>query len=316
MRYFDLHCDTVTECYLKNCGLADNGLHISLKGAQAYETWVQFFAVWIPDNIRGKAAWERFCGCCELLKYETTLNGVSLCGNTAELESAVAAGSKRAAILSIEGSAALDGNLDNLAKAYGMGVRMITLTWNGACEAGGGCLDGDGLSPFGTRLVVEMQRLGVVVDVSHLSDRGFYDVANATEAPFVASHSNSRSVCKNKRNLTDEQFLEIVRRGGIVGLNLYPAFLGGRSLSSVCRHVDRFLSLGGENTIAVGADFDGAAMPDGVSGIADMAKLYEILRESYGESTVEKIFFGNAYNFYKTVLTGCDCCNNILSDHA
>lgn len=311
MRYFDLHCDTVTECYVRNCGLADNELYISLKGARAYETWAQFFAVWMPDNIRGKAAWERFCGCCSVLRHETELNGIGLCCNTGELESAVVTGAKRAAILSIEGSAALGGSLSNLAAAYDMGVRMITLTWNGACEAGGGCLDGGGLSPFGFKLVTEMQRLGIVIDVSHLSDRGFLDVMNATDVPFIASHSNSRTVCNNRRNLTDEQFLEIVRRGGIVGLNLYPAFLGSGSLDSVCRHVDRFLSLGGENAIAIGADFDGASMPDGISGIADMTKLYEILRESYGESTAERIFFGNAYKFFKTVLTGCDCCNNI-----
>jgi membrane dipeptidase len=155
----------------------------------------------------------------------------------------------------------------------------------------------------------------VIADVSHLSDRGFDDVAKTINTPFIATHSDSRKICDNKRNLTDGQFKEIVRRGGVVGLNLFPAFLGGGSVDAVCRHVDHFLSLGGENTIAVGADFDGVArLPNDITGIADMVKLYELLSEYYGETIADRIFFGNAYDFFKTVLTGCKSCNNIIKE--
>lgn len=316
MRYFDLHCDTLTECYLRKCGLAENELHISAKGARVFERWVQVFAVWMPDDIRGNAAWERFLGVSRAVKRETAQNGIVLCGNAKELSSAVEVENKNAALMSIEGSAALGGRLENLEKAYDIGVRIVTLTWNGACEAGGGCLDGSGLTPFGFELVCRMNSLGMIVDISHLSDKGFYDVAKTNDGPFIASHSDSRAICGNKRNLTDEQFAEIVRRGGLVGLNLYPPFLGGEDVSAVLRHIDHFLSLGGEKVLSVGADFDGARMPNGIAGIADMVKVYELLSESYGETIADRIFFGNAYDFFKSVLTGCNSCNNIVMNNS
>jgi membrane dipeptidase len=300
MRYFDLHCDTITECCLKNIGLEDNEQHISVKAARAFETWVQVFAVWMPDTLRGAAAWERFLKIAAYFKKETNSCGIIQCKNGSELKNAVTSGHKNAAILSIEGSAALGGNIDNLKTAYDMGVRIITLTWNGACEAGGGSFDGSGLTHFGFELIEKMQKLGIIIDVSHLSDQGFNDVAQSTDAVFIASHSDSRSVSENKRNLTDEQFSEIVRRHGIVGLNLYPPFVGSDSLTGILRHIDKFLSLGGENTLAIGADFDGARMPEGISGIADMPKLYELLFKNYGKTVADKIFFDNAYKFFET----------------
>jgi membrane dipeptidase len=313
MRYFDLHCDTISECSLKHCGLARNNLHISVDGASAFETWAQFFAVWMPDNIRGPQAWERFLGVANVFHRETAANGIAVCGNSHELQTSMESKHKRAAIMSIEGSAALGGILENLNEAYDLGVRLITLTWNGACEAGGGCLDGRGLTPFGFELIARMRKLGIIIDVSHLSDRGFDDVASSSDVPFVASHSNSREMCNNPRNLTDVQFREIAARGGIVGLNLYPKFLGSDSIDSILRHVDHFLKLGGEKVLAIGADFDGASMPMEINGIRDMPKLYKLLLQNYGETTVRNIFFDNAYEFFKSALTGCKSCNNILN---
>lgn len=312
MRYFDLHCDTISECYLKKCGLAKNKLHISCDKAENYETWVQVFAVWMPDEIRGVQAWERFKNICRTFQKETAENGIPACGNSEELENAVSSKNKIGSILSIEGSAALGGNLDNLSKAYNLGVRIITLTWNNACEAGGGCLDGGGLTDFGFELVTRMRELGMIVDVSHLSDQGFDDVASHTDSSFIASHSNSRAVCDNPRNLTDEQFKEIVSRKGIVGLNFYPNFIGGNSIELVLRHVDHFLNIGGENVLAMGVDFDGAQMPKEIKGIQDMTRFYTILSNSFGEDMAKRIFFDNAYEFFKTALTGCKSCNNII----
>lgn len=310
MRYFDLHCDTLTECFRRGQSLNKNSLHVSMESALAFEKWAQVFAVFISDDLRGEEAWNRFLGVAATARRLTGESAMPLCGDGEELSAALQNGG-RAAVLSIEGSAALGGDLERLEEAYKLGVRLITLTWNGACEAGGGCLDGGGLSPFGFELLRRMGELGVVADVSHLSDRGFEDVAGAVSGTFVATHSDSRSVCDNPRNLTDGQFCEIVRRGGLVGLNLYPDFLGGSDLRGVLRHADRFLSLGGEGALSVGADFDGASMPKGVRGVADMPRLYSMMRESYGETLADRIFFGNAYNFFKTVLTPHNSCNNI-----
>ncbi len=314
MKYFDLHCDTISECFLRNCGLDKNELNISLDGASAFERWVQVFAVWMPDGVRGPQAWERFLGVCSVFRRETEKNGITVCGNSEELQDYTASGTKNAAMLSIEGSAALGGSIENLKAAYDLGVRLITLTWNGACEAGGGCLDGGGLTKFGFELVSEMRSLGIIVDVSHLSDRGFDDVAKSSDAVFVASHSNSRKMCRNPRNLTDAQFREIARRGGIVGLNLYPNFLGSDSIDSILRHVDHFLNLGGEKVLAIGADFDGAKMPIEIGGIQDMPKLYKLLIQNYGEATAGRIFFENAYEFFNSALTGNKSCNNIIEE--
>ena len=303
MRYFDLHCDTITECFVKKEALAENRLAVSIKSAQDFETWVQVFAVWMPDDLRGPAAWQRFLDVAQTLRSETEQNGIPLCTDADALERAVNSGSKRAAILSIEGSAALGGRIENLAIAHAIGVRLITITWNGACEAGGGCLDGGGLSDYGISLVKEMERLRIVPDISHLSDKGFDDLIHVYSAPVVATHSNSRAVCENRRNLTDDQFREIVRRGGVIGLNLYPPFMGDDSICEIIPHIDHFLSLGGEDVLAIGADFDGAPMPKEIAGIADMVKLHTLLRKNYGEKVADKIFFCNAYNFFKTVLT-------------
>lgn len=321
MRYFDLHCDTAAECSLQNCSLYDNHLHISLKKASAFSPYIQVFAVWIPDDYRDAAAEKRYDGIYDTFVREMKQNAqtIRFCQNSGELETAVQSG-KNAAILSIEGSAALCGKIENLYKAYERGVRIITLTWNGPCEAGdgSGVKNAGGLTPFGFSLVSEMSRLHMAIDVSHLSDKAFYDVASRTSGPFVATHSNSRSVCPHERNLTDEMFGEIVKRKGLVGLNLYPPFIKSANwlnekvkVESIINHIDHFLSLHGENVLAIGADFDGARMPAGISGIQDMPKLYELLLKYYTPGLADSMFFNNAYKFFCGALTDCQSCNNI-----
>ena len=319
IRYFDMHCDTITECAEKHCSLNRNGLHISMENVRGYKPWAQFFAIWIPGDIHGEDAENRF-----RLVYKVFLEQMkdnkellSFCGNSAELKRAAGYG-RNAAFLSIEGSAALNGKIENLKKYYDLGVRLITITWNGSCEAGDGCRveNAKGLTRFGKDLVSEMSKMNIITDVSHLSDQGFYDVAQETQKPFVASHSNSRAVCGHPRNLTDEQFREIVRRRGIVGLNFYRDFIcgGGKEAAyqDILPHIDHFLELGGENAIAIGADFDGAEMPKGISGARDMKNVYRMLADRYSERMADKIFFANAYEFVKTALTECGECNNII----
>jgi membrane dipeptidase len=171
-----------------------------------------------------------------------------------------------------------------------------------------------GLTPFGRELVREMAALSMIVDVSHLSDRGFEEVSSLLPGPFVASHSDSRAVCGHPRNLTDEQFCEIVRRGGLVGLNLCPAFLAEKpnpGYTAVLPHIGHFLSMGGENILAVGADFDGAPLPDGIGGIADIGKLRQAVASAFSETIAEKIFFGNALRFLNSALTESENCYTI-----
>ena len=151
-------------------------------------------------------------------------------------------------------------------------------------------------------------RRGIILDVSHLSEAGFWDVCVQTEAPFAATHSNSRVCCDHVRNLTDLQFQEILRRGGLVGINLYSPFLrddgAPAQIDDVLRHIDHFLSLGGQDCLALGADFDGCdSTPEGLQTVADMENLAEaMLSHGYVQSIVNGLFFDNAAAFFTRML--------------
>lgn len=303
MDYFDLHCDTATKCFDEGKHLAQNDLALSLERTRGYEKWAQFFAVWIDDARRGESAFDYFRGTAEFLQRELRENGdaASFCRTGEELKSSAQTG-RRAALLSIEGSAALAGNLEHLYDAKRLGVSLITLTWNGRCEAGDGCgvPDAGGLTPFGFELVRRMQKLNIVVDVSHLSEKGFWDVARAARRPFIASHSDSKAVFEHRRNLTDDQFREIVKGGGLVGISPCGEFLRGASprVDDVLRHVDHFLRLGGEHVLAVGSDLDGCVMAAGVRTADEMSRLYDLLERSFGAETADRIFWRNAFRFF------------------
>jgi len=143
-----------------------------------------------------------------------------------------------------------------------------------------------------------MEEHKIILDVSHMSDQSFYEAFEHYSLPIVASHSNSRTVTSDMRNITDEQFMLIKTRGGVCGINFYPPFLGNDGILSAIRHIEHFMSLGGENNICIGSDFDGIDITS--SGLQDsscVAKLFEELaRLNYKDSTISKIAFGNFYN--------------------
>ena len=261
MRLFDLHCDTIGECWKQKKDLFENNLHLSLQRGSAYAPWRQVFAVFIPDSCRGEAAWNYFQGIYDdfLHQLETHKDAVSFCRTSDELARAEREG-KCAAILSVEGGAVLGGRLDRIQKLHAMGVRLITLTWNGANELGSGPNNDTGLTAFGKEAIKRMEQVGMIVDCSHLNDAGFEDLLNIAERPFVASHSNVRACCGHPRNLTDAQFKELVRRGGLCGLNLFSRFIDDDNNGSkdyLLRHIYHMLELGGEDVIAWGGDMDG-----------------------------------------------------------
>lgn len=309
MKYFDLHCDSVTEFARRGEHLDRNDLHVSLEHAAGYDVWAQVFAVWIPDTLRGTQAHEYFEKMLGTFRaeMERSADKITFCPDR-ETAGRVLGEGRNAALLSIEGGAALAGDIDNLYRAHEAGVRMITLTWNGACELGEGNVaaaanggKGGGLTSFGKQVVREMTKLGMTVDVSHLSDQGFYDVAQETETVFVASHSNSRAVCDNPRNLEDWQIKEIARRGGLIGLNFYRGFIdgdGSGGIEALIPHVEHILSLGAGKSLAVGADLDGSTLPEGMRGIEDVGRLHEMLSKTYGKATADAVFFGNAAGFF------------------
>lgn len=298
MRLFDLHCDTLYKAYTEHKSLITNDCHVSFERGAAFDKWVQCMAVWIPDEVRGQTAVALVENCCKFLQSELR----DFNSYAAQIDSVSNGIGKSNIILTLEGGACLGGRLENVEYFRSLGARAMTLTWNGSCEIGDGAdvENSKGLTDFGKAVITEMERCGIVVDLSHASDRLFYDAVQAAKRPFIATHSNSRSVYPHRRNLTDEQFKIIKDSGGIVGLNFHKYFLSddNQSITDIVRHTEYFLSLGGENTIAIGSDFDGADMPNDINSIDDINKIYEVfLKLNYSETLLDKLFFKNAYNF-------------------
>ncbi|MBQ2945845.1 MAG: dipeptidase [Clostridia bacterium] len=304
---FDLHCDTATEMFAKKQFLMSNDLNISLNQRRNIEKYIQTFAFWTKeDENTSKPRFKSFTECYAYFMKECIKNSdsVTIIADKSDLEG-IKSNGKTGIILSIEGGGVLEGKPENVEKLYKSGIKMITLTWNLKNELSGGVLDEveSGLTETGKSVIGEMERLGMIVDVSHISDKGFEDVCKTAKKPFIASHSNSRALCGHKRNITDDMFKEIVSRGGIVGINLYSKFLSekeGSTVSDVLAHIDRFLKLGGEKTVAFGTDFDGVEnqLPAELPKLENMHVMAKLLEQSYGKELAEDIMFNNANRFF------------------
>ena len=306
MRFFDLHCDTLYRMKMEKGNIYENNFHVSIKKSLNYKPYIGCFAAWIPDNLQGESAFNFFKSCKEILYLQenTYKDDFKLCRLGEDLENILNT-QKRGIIFTIEGSSTLNGDLRNVSYISECGVKIVTLTWNGKTEAGDGAdvLNAKGLTNFGKKLVKELERYNIIVDVSHASEKLFYDVFSIAQKPFIATHSNSKHVCNHRRNLTDDQFRCIKSKGGIVGITFCSKFLnnsGRASFEDILRHIEHFLSLGGENIVSIGSDFDGAEIASDLSGLNSIEELYEyFLIKNYKEDLLDKIFFSNAYNLLK-----------------
>ncbi len=196
-------------------------------------------------------------------------------------------------MLALEDSGIID-SLSKIEALYNMGVRMITLSWNYNSHITSGCMEKNdgGLTSFGKSALRKMEELGITVDLSHIGEKSFYDVMDVVTKSVVLSHSNYKGICASRRNITKEQFLKVIENGGAVGINFYPPFLSDKRacLFDVIRHIDAFLSLGGEDNLGIGTDFDGVEhLPEDVKGTGDIYTLLNELIRLYGEKIAEKI---------------------------
>lgn len=287
MNYFDLHCDTVTKAFAEKISLSDGEMHINLKKAGYIENYEQCFAIWIDDKFKGRSA---FSFCCSVLDfYDQHLKNLTE-GSTQNFTP----------ILTIENGSALAGDADNIAFFADRGVKMMTLTWNGENELGFGVGAGSsgGLKYFGKRAIKMMEKENITVDVSHLNEQGFRAVVSVTAMPFAASHSGCYSIVPHKRNLKNWQIKEIIASDGLIGIPFCESFIGGGK-EKLYEHICHVLSLGGENNIAIGSDFDGCDIHPDLSGIEKVKELYAFLCESdIGKALTDKIFYINAENFF------------------
>lgn len=298
MKVFDLHCDSLYKANEEKGFLINNNYEFSFEKAEKYDGYTQTTAIWIPDEYRGDSAWNLVESCYKVFMRDISKSNFVQLANFNDAER-----NPYNLILSVEGGSAIGGKLENIKKLREMGVRFFTLTWNGSNEIGDGilCENPKGLTEFGRDVINELEKNNIVIDVSHASEPLFWEVAELSKKPFVATHSNSRRYCSNKRNLTDEQFTFIAKNGGVVGLNFHKYFItdnGIAQFSDLERHFYHFLSLGGENTVALGSDFDGAEMPNCIKGVESMADIYEyLLSRNYNETLVKKLFYDNAKDF-------------------
>ena len=292
----DGHCDTPMELWLRQEHLPDNSCQVSLRRVQALSGYVQFYAfctVWLQKEGSFETHYQNALAYFNRELDENT-GRVVRCRNESDARAAIRDG-KCGAFLSIEGAEAISCDPGKLDLAYEQGVRMIAPCWNAENALTGSIVTGGGLTARGREFVRRVQRLGILLDVSHISEKAFWDLCDITEKPFVASHSNSRAVCRHVRNLTDEQFKALCEVGGTAGLNLYGAFLkdeGRPTLEDVWRHVEHFLELGGEGHIALGGDLDGCdVLPEGFSGVDGYEALAQWLEEKHlPQYTIENIF--------------------------
>ena len=319
MKYVDMHCDTITVLYRNNGSLRENNLHVDIRKMQEGECLLQNFAVFTDigknDSTFTKAAIDYY--------YKQLDENKDFIAPVYSYEDIIAneKNGKISALLTLEEGSVIDNDLNNLDCYYDRGVRMITLTWNYPNGIGHPNFifekdryhdmlhtinETDGLTLFGIEYVKKMEDLGIVVDVSHLSDAGFYDVLNNTTKPFVASHSNARNVCPVARNLSDDMIRKLADRGGVTGLNYCSAFIEDLNedctmIENMVRHIRYLADVGGIECIGLGSDFDGIGNRLEIIDASGVQRLYEALKPYFSEEELEKIFFRNVLRVYKEV---------------
>ena len=311
---FDLHCDTSLALLGKSfceCGdLKKNNLHIDLERAATLPGYAQCFACFTTEpnkymHVEPVQLFERELATV-LRELEKNPDVISLAYNAKDIESNMARGIM-SAVLSIEGPAGFGYDPALLKDLYKLGFRMSTLGWNENNPLTGSHVTGGGLTELGREYVKEAQRLGMIVDVSHISDEGFWDIIGMTGAPIIATHSNSRAVCDVSRNLSDDMFRAICETDGVAGLNLYTDFIGKPAdLNKVCDHVLHFLELDPEGKhIALGGDLDGCdELPEGFTGVQDYPLLAKALQSrGVPEPIIQNLFWNNAIGVMKRCCT-------------
>ncbi len=299
----DLHCDTITALYKQNKSLLRNNLHLDVQKLVKGQYLLQCFAIFLN---KGETIYD-FNKYYECYNQQLELNKIYLekilsYNDILKIKS----DNKIGAMLTLENGDIIT-NLDIIDYLYSLGIRMITLTWNYQNLISSSNKDeNNGLTDFGKKVINKMNELGIIIDVSHLSDQGFYDVIKLSNSPIVASHSNSRYICNNKRNLTDDMILLLHKNGGVMGMNYYKDFLTNQNIDTIqdiVNHIRHIKELGCIDNIALGSDFDGIETPNELSSCDKMNLLYEcLIKNDFKENEIEKIFYKNIMRVFKKVL--------------
>lgn len=307
----DLHCDTVLKAFQENRKMAARlpTSHLDLSRMQEAGIKIQFFALFPGISsflsplkqalILGEFFWEQYQESQDIMQIITSRKSLSEVLNSG----------KCGALLTVEGGEVLEGDLRMLKILYRMGVRSLCLTWNYRNEIADGVAEmqtGGGLTLFGRQVVEEMNSMGMIIDVSHIAEKGFWDVLELSEAPVIASHSNSRAVWDHPRNLSDDQIKGIAQKKGVIGLNFVADFLGepGSGLEQLLRHIDHICDLVGDDYLGFGSDFDGTDnLLAGIKDVTIYPKIISYLdKRNYKDMTIRKICGENCLRVLKELL--------------
>ncbi len=303
LNLFDLHCDTPSELYRHAEKLDYNSLNVCLNGANAFHRYSQVMAIFTPQALDNETGFRNFHKTADYLMHELERLSYRV-SFVRSAEGYFQSQTHARVFLSVEDARILNGKSDRLAILHARGVRFLTPVWGGENCLGGAHDTSVGLTDFGKQTVDDCFRLGIVPDISHASEQTAEDILTIAEKhgkPVVATHSASYSVRAHSRNLRDEQFEAVKKSGGLVGICLYSQHLCDRNdatISDIIAHVEHYFSLGGENTVAFGSDFDGAKMPNGIRCPSDLFLVAEELaRLNYTNSQIRHLFYRNAEAF-------------------
>ncbi|MBO9128899.1 dipeptidase [Bacillus sp. 165] len=307
MKIFDAHCDVLFKLWMNKKYRRpdrimtfeyDSDLHVTRQGLQAGDSHIQCFAVYIPEIVPHE---QRFFAALEMIQifYEDILEKspdmkLILSKNDADMLEEGEIG----ALLTLEGCDAIGQSLTKLKTLYRLGVRSVGLTWNYGNAVADGILEkrGSGLSSFGEQIVKQLNTYKLWTDVSHISEKGFWDVMEQANHP-IASHSNVFSLCPHPRNLKDDQIKALIERNGIIGVTYVPMFLnetGKAEIADIIRHIDYICSMGGEKHIGFGSDFDGIDHPvENFTAFAQYEHFINELLKHYSEEQVKSFAYRN-----------------------
>ncbi len=339
MRWIDMHCDTLSEITKQKKAdeniqesLRKNHLSVDIERLKRAEAAAQFFACYVNaadyKRDRWDSAYHDVLGMIGQAHDEAAAGRDFLIAEkAADIDTSEQAGEVPemvAGVLTVEEGGVLNGHLSRLEVLYDRGVRLITLTWNyenciGSPNSRDSSIMQRGLTDFGFLVVERMNELGMMIDVSHLSDGGFWDCIRYSRAPVTASHSNVRSLCRHPRNLSDDMLHALGDRGGVAGINFYSEFLRERraapadktdataraSVEHIADHAAWMIKKAGEDAVALGTDFDGFgpdSLPEGIRGVEDMGLIWEAMRKKgITPRQIEKIAYGNVQRIIEEV---------------
>ncbi|HHT50611.1 MAG TPA: membrane dipeptidase [Eubacteriaceae bacterium] len=316
MKIIDLHCDTIYKIYHEKKGnLYQNSYSVDIKKLIKGNYIGQFFALFIDKEWIKKNNLDIYQHLKELYKVfihqiKTNEKYIKLAKNYNDLTNNILE-NKLSAFLTVEEGGFLQGNLERLDEFYKLGLRLITLTWNyensiGYPNSRDKNIMSKGLKPFGFEVIERMNELGIIIDVSHLSDGGFYDCINHSKKPIIASHSNARALRNVPRNMSDDMLRLLGEKGGVIGINFAPDFLGIDGVSRVeymVKHIKYIVNISGIEALSLGTDFDGITGKLEINNSGDMDKLiYSLAKSGFNSSEIEKISFENAARIIKECL--------------